>query len=99
MATLYITEFSSTILMHGRGGTAGQYPAIAEQTISIGGASTQASPFNSNTTIIRVHTDAICSIEIGVSPTATTSKARLAANQTEYFGVSGGHIIAVISNT
>lgn len=98
MAKLYITEFSSTILMHGRGGTAGQYPAVAEQTLAIGGASNSSAAFNANTTIIRVHTDLACSIEIGVSPVATTDTARMATNQTEYFGVSPGQQLAVIAN-
>lgn len=46
MATLYLTEFSSTIMMHGRGGTAGQYPAIAEQTVAIGAGAASSSAFS-----------------------------------------------------
>ena len=48
--------------------------------------------------MIRVHCDAICSISIGNSPVATTTNKRLAANQTEYFGVIPGQQIAVITN-
>ena len=38
---------------------------------------------------------------IGAStdPTATTSNKRLAANQTEYFGVPAGMKLSVIANT
>jgi hypothetical protein len=100
MATLYITEF--------RGGTkdrngfslpVARLPAVAEQTVAIGGTSAQSSAFNADTELIRVHTDAICSILVGSNPTATATKMRLAAGQTEYFLVVRGSKIAVITNT
>lgn len=77
----------------------GAEPRLANQTVSIGGSTTQSSAFNTNTTMIRVHTDAICSIDIGSNPTATAAKSRLAANQTEYFGVIPGQKLAVITNS
>jgi len=50
---------------------------------------------------VRVHTDVICSIKFGTSPTATTSTARMVAGQTEYFAVPQGasYKVAAISNT
>jgi len=104
MATLYVTEFDSVAsvnTLRGSRGVEGQAPlapAIAEQTVAIAGSTTQSSAFNKNTTLIRVHTDSICSVDIGANPTATTSKMRMAAGQTEFFGVTPGHKIAVISN-
>jgi len=101
MSTLYVAEFFSI------GGT-GNFPVsgalqppIHEQTVTIGGTSTQSTAFNANTSLIRVHTDSICSIEVGTNPTATTSTARMAANQTEYFSIPPGssYKIAVITNT
>lgn len=87
MAVLYLTEFNAI----GGGGnfsiSGAQYPAVAEQTVAIGGGSLQSATFNKNTTFIRVNVDVSCTIEIGVNPTATTTNARLAANQTEYFSV------------
>jgi hypothetical protein len=99
MTTLYVTEYGSP---------KGDYniplgTPIGQQTVSISSASsTQAtSAFQTNTHLIRVHTDSVCSIAISTNPTATTSNMRLAANQTEFFGVapSGNLKIAVITNT
>lgn len=97
MATLYIAEYAD----YQKGNALAMEPAAAEQTVSIGGTSTQSSTVNPVTELIRIHTDAICSIAIGTNPTATTSKKRLAANQTEYFKipVNKSYKIAVITNT
>ena len=94
MATLYITEYTDTQ------GTrpVPREPPAAEQTVAIGAAA-QSAPFGPNTHLIRVHADSICSVVIGGNPTATTSNGRMAANQTEYRGVSPGQILAVIANT
>jgi hypothetical protein len=46
-----------------------------------------------------VHTDAICSISFGSNPTATATKARMAAGQTEYYAVNASDKVAVITNT
>lgn len=100
MAVLYISEYA--VQGNSQGGGAlpiAAGPALATQTVAIGGASAQSSAFNASTRYIRVHTDAICSVLIGKDPTATTSSPRMAADQTEYFGVVGGDKIAVISNT
>lgn len=103
MATVYITEFSAV----GSAQIGGEYlqiaavPPVAEQTVIIGGSNTQSAAFNAATTLIRVETDAICSIKLGgTNPVATAASARFAANQTEYFGVSQGqaHKIGVITN-
>jgi len=101
MATLYVCEYASLATPHSGGNIqVAQEPPNAEQTAAIGASSTPlTNAFNVNTKFIRVHTDAICSIAIGSSPTATTSKKRLAANATEYFGVEPGWNIAVITNT
>lgn len=102
MAVLYVAEFAAI----GGGGNfpvaGGQVPPIAEQVVAIGGGSVQCTnPFNLNTTFVRIHVDAICSIAFGANPTATTVKMRLAAGQTEYFSVPKGqsYKVAVITNT
>jgi hypothetical protein len=99
MATLYISEYDRQARDPRAIVPTGQEPAIATQTITISGVSAQSAAFNAKTTFIRVHTDAICSLVFGASPTATTSGARMAANQTEFFGVVGGGKLAVITNT
>lgn len=96
MATLYITEFASAV---GNGRTPiAQAPAVAHQTVAIG-AEADSAAFNPKTTLVRLHCDAICSVKFDDTPTATTSTMRLAADQTEYFGVQPGSKVSVISNT
>lgn len=100
MATLYITEYPIT--EHNRWGFQAQVgvePALATQTVSVGGSSTQSSAFGDGTKLIRVNTDTTCSVAIGANPTATSSTTRLPANMTEYFRVEAGHKLAVISNS
>lgn len=103
MATLYITEYVNVASAPAGGGSVGQMPLeppVAEQTVSIGGSSTQSATFNSSTRFVRLHTDSVCSIEFGTNPTATTLTGRKAANQTEYHGVPAnqGFKVAVIAN-
>lgn len=100
MATLYVAEFPEGSFVQGV--TMAKVEPIAEQTAAIGGTSTAVTnPFNRATSIIRIHTDAICSIVFGVTPTAAATNMRLAANQTEYFRVPANkdYKVAVITNT
>ncbi len=99
MAVLYISEYTDLPFFKGNPSSIVKEPPVAEQVVAIGVGSTQSSAFNGATNIVRVHTDAICSIAIGSNPTATTSVKRLAANQTEYFAVTPLHKLAVIVNT
>lgn len=102
MAVLYVTEFSK----YGRDASGNlmlmaDEPAVATQTVAIGAGSVQSSAFNALTKFVRIHTDAICSIEFGTNPTASATKRRMAANTTEYFSVPLGasYKVAVITNT
>jgi len=99
MAVLYITEYQNPGFFGGVVPTGVE--AGTDQTVAIGGSSAQSSTLKTNTQLVRLHTDAICSIAFGANPTATTSTQRLAANQTEYKSVplTSGYKIAVISNT
>lgn len=98
MATLYISEYQELARAEPGMGQIAQAPALVEQTVAIGGGSLQSAAFNPSTRFIRVSTDAICSISIDFTPTATTGKGRLPADNVEYFGVRPGMKIAVISN-
>ena len=98
MAVLYISEYVDAGFIGGPQAVAAE-PALVNQTVAIGGTSTASSAFNSATRLVRLHTDAICSIKFGTAPTAVATTARLAANQTEYFQVRGGEKVAVITNT
>ena len=96
---LYVAEFTNPSVFQGGLRPVAFGETIAEQTVAIGGTSTQSSAFNAKTKLIRVHTDAICSIKIGSNPTATATTMRMVAGQTEYFEVNSAYKIAVITNT
>lgn len=100
MGTLYVTEYAA-LSGNDNGGVAqiAKAPGVAGQTVTISGSHAESAAFNDATRFIRVHTDAICSIAISAAPVATTTMKRMAADQTEYFGVTRGHKISVISNT
>jgi hypothetical protein len=95
MASLYITEYGS---VGSERTPIAQSPRVAMQKLTVG-AETKSAAFQPSTRFIRVHTDAICSIVISTAPTATTSDSRMAAGDTEYFGVNPGDKLSVISNT
>ena len=98
MASVYITEHYAPKLVAGNMLPAVSMPPIAEQKITIG-ASTQSSAFNALTQVVGIHAEAVCSVAFGADPTATSANRRLAANSTEYFEVTAGHKVAVITNT
>ena len=100
MASLYIAEYGKLALgLNGETVLAPIDPPIAEQKITIAGTSAASAAFNTQTRFIRMHTDAICHILIGKTPTAVATKARMVAGQTEVRGVNGGDKIAVIEGT
>ena len=82
---------------------------IASQSIAIGSSSAASAAFNANTHLIRVHAEALCAVEIGGSlvngltpgatPVAVAPNGRMAVGQTEYFVVSPGDKLAVITST
>jgi len=106
MAVLYIREYQfAAAFVQGSGSQlpAGLEPGIVDQAITIGAGSNVSAQFNAKTNFVRLHCDEICSVLFGPfssPPTATTQNARLAANQTEFFGVnpSLGLCVAVIQN-
>jgi hypothetical protein len=108
MSTLYVREYSgigTTKNVSGIGPanlvTQGPVePGTDQAPITISASSAASAAFAATTQLVRVNTDSVCSVVFGpVGTTATTSNARLAANQTEYFRVVPGNIVAVITNT
>jgi hypothetical protein len=98
MTLVYVREYTSHSAIGGKGGSSAFEPGTDQTPLSVGGSSVQSNAFSPNTNLVRIHTDTICSIAFGPNPVATVQSARLAANQTEYFMVMGGHKIAVIAN-
>lgn len=103
MAVLYVEEFVAQGMdPNGRSIAIGMQPNNAAQTVAISSSSAATTnAFKNNTNLVRLHTDAICSVAFATSPTATATTARMAANQTEYFAVTPGSglKVAVITNT
>lgn len=100
MALVDITEYRALAADGlGRFMPAGQEPALANQQVSNAGASTQSAAFNASAFFVSLHTDAACRIAFGTNPTATSASRRLAANTTEFFGVSPGMKVAVIASS
>lgn len=100
MAFLYIEEFSDLQIVNREGLAVGKQPSVAPQKIAIAVGSTLSAAFNDKTRFVRLHTDAICSYKFGGSGvTAANTDPRLAANSTEYFGVTPGQFVANIQNT
>lgn len=105
MAVVYITEFAK-LAREDFGGPTGVVqtpvePALANQTVAIGASSVQSNALKSETRVVRIHTDAICHIDIGADPAANTTKRRLPANAIEYIGIPPNvqFKIAVITGT
>jgi hypothetical protein len=98
---LYISEFTSQGIQMGHGVPCAMQPPVTTQTVDYSGGVASSASFNAQTSLVRIHTDSICSIAFGTAPTATTSSARLPADTTEYFYVTPGTSLKVsaISNT
>lgn len=92
MTFLYVTEYADT----DQGSP--MEPPLASQKITFT-TTTQSNAFHASTRLIRVHSNGICSVEVGNNPTATTSSKRMALGATEYFAVPGGFKIAAVDNT
>jgi hypothetical protein len=100
MPFLYVTEYSDILQVAGGRMQIVKAPAIAEQKVDFTAGVTASAAFNLRTKAVRLHTDSICSVSVGgTAPVATTSMGRMAAGQTEYFGVVGGDKVSVITNT
>jgi hypothetical protein len=103
---LYIAEFASLAIgPAGRVGQISAEPPLAEQVVDFSGGVAASNAFNAQTRIVRLHADSICAIEFGTNPTAiaagSTGTTRMAANQTEYYGVplGGAYKVSAITST
>lgn len=104
MTKLYITEYPSlgAVTINGTGVVqAPLEPEFTTQVVDFTSGVAQSAAFQPNTVLVRLNTDAICSILFGKNPTATTSSQRMSANQTEYKQVGKGlnYKVSAITNT
>lgn len=100
MAKLYVTEFESVQRgVDGRLVASARSKGMVDQTPVTFSTEAKSAAFAANTRVVRLHTDGICSVAWGASPTATTNNMRMVAGQTEYIGVEPGEKVSVISNT
>jgi hypothetical protein len=102
MATLYVTEFADIgTSRNARPTQVAQIPQIATSVVTVSASSSTGAVFNTNTNLVRLQADTVCSVVFGITPSATTTSPRMAANQTEYFVVpaNGSYRVSVISNT
>lgn len=101
MAFIYITEYTDL------GGTGGGSQVVApfaasdlaEQQVPVGVASVQSAPFQNCTRFVMINTDTTCSLAFGTDPVAVPTAHRLAANETRFYAVQGGTMVAVIENS
>lgn len=102
MAVLDISEYAELACdVNGHMIEAGLEPALTVQQVTVDVSSAQSAQFNAKTRVVRVHTDVPCRILFGADPTVTENNGkRLAAGQTEYFGVNGQPMkVAVIQTS
>jgi hypothetical protein len=97
---LYVTELASLAQDTFAGGAQlAHFPSLVDQVVPFSaGIFALSLPFGRETRILRLHSDSVCSVNVGFT-TANTSNMRLAANQTEYVAVKPQSLLAVISNT
>jgi hypothetical protein len=100
MAVVDINEYDS-LARDARGDViqTGKEPAKAFQQVAIGGASAQSNPFSDATRFVRVHVDAPCRLQFGSNPVAAATTMRMAGGATEFFEVTPGQRVAVITST
>jgi hypothetical protein len=69
---------------------AGMEPSVNEQAMTLTSSTAQSAVFNAQTAFVMVHAQEAACLAWGTSPTATTSKQRLAAGETRYVGIPAG---------
>lgn len=87
---LEIVEYANLATdARGRAIAAGEEPAVARQSVTVAGSSTDSAAFAENTRFVRLHAVEAVRIDWGSSPTASAaSQFRMEANQTEFVGVN-----------
>lgn len=102
MTKLYVTEYSDAF--HGGSTDSASFvtePATNDQVVDYTAGHAESTAFKNNTRLVRISTDAICSVAFGTAPVATTSNSRMAAGTERIIGVpmGAGFKVSAITNT
>ena len=96
---LYIREYSALgTQKQGDSPQIGAEPAQVDQVIDFSGGVTSSAAFAGSTRFVRLWCDVQCSVKFGTAPTAANTNAPLSAGSAEYFGVTSGDRVSVITN-
>lgn len=88
---LFLTEYRDSAKDTGSNFiAAGLEPSVAEQAMTLTGSSTLSAVFNAQTSFVLVHAQEAACLSWGKSPTAVTTKQRMAAGETRYYGIPAG---------
>jgi hypothetical protein len=88
---LFITEYSNLSRDIGSNFiAAGMEPSIADSSMTLSGTSAQSALFNAGTAFVMVHAQEPACLAWGTSPTAVTTKQRMAAGETRFVGIPPG---------
>lgn len=106
MAKVYVSGYTELAAdRNGNKMSAPKHPPVFESVIDTTSGVVNTSNLPDTVTIVRIHTDGIVNVSVKPSATAATSTAehscRMAAGQTEYFGVNAGagYRVSAITNT
>lgn len=91
MTKAHVSEYAAMTQQTGFSVGTGEEPALAEYDIDYTSGEAHGATFSASTRFVRVFVDSAARIKIGVTAVAadtSTGGKSLAANQTEYFGVS-----------
>lgn len=91
MTTAHVSEYAAMTQQTGFSVGTGEEPALAEYDIDYSGGEAHGATLNAKTRFVRVFVDSAAKIKIDVTAVAantSTGGKSMAANQTEYFGVS-----------
>jgi hypothetical protein len=88
---LFLTEYRDSAKDTGSNFiAAGMEPSVLEQQIVTTSSSQQSAVFNAQTSFVMVHAQEATCLSWGTNPTAVTTKQRMAAGETRYYGVPPG---------
>jgi hypothetical protein len=101
MPTLYITELANVGAdTQACGVAAPRVPPLNEQTINLTGSSTPSAPWGPNTRYVMLNTDTACYLAWGPpTPVVPGPQQRMGANETRFYGVIAGQMLAAMAGS